>query len=186
MEKHVTSPTKRGIGDQVGPALICCRNSFSSCTGGKATSDDLHRKDWDGSSPQAGPGGSSPTVLPSRRGALLDVDRRSILDADQHRHYAHSPCHSECDAHCNLAPSCGTAELYRTQPLADPSHPSGPPGAVRQPNRAMNLCDRRDPASRSDKVHPSHQISWRKVAKANGPLRLVFWAAFSLTDRRSA
>ena len=119
-------------------------------------------------------------------GGLLDVDRRSVLDADQHRHYAHSPCHSECDAHCKLAPNCGTAELYRTQPLADPSHPSGPPGAVRQPNRAMNLCDRRDPASRSDKVHPSHQISWRKVAKANGPLRLVFWAAFSLTDRRSA
>ena len=52
-----------------------CRNSFSSCNDGKATSDDLHRKDWDGSSPQAGPGGSSPTFLPSRRGAFLDVDR---------------------------------------------------------------------------------------------------------------
>ena len=61
-----------------------CRNSFSSCNDGKATSDDLHRKDWDGSPPQAGPGGSSPTVLPSRRGALLDVDRGSLLDADQH------------------------------------------------------------------------------------------------------
>ena len=61
-----------------------CRNSFSSCNDGKATSDDLHRKDWDGSSPQAGPGGSSPTVLPSRRGAILDVDRGSLLDADQH------------------------------------------------------------------------------------------------------
>ena len=36
------------------------------------------------SSPQAGPGGSSPTVLPSRRGAILDVDRGSPLDADQH------------------------------------------------------------------------------------------------------
>ena len=30
-----------------------CRNSFSSCNDGKATSDDLHRKDWDGLSPQA-------------------------------------------------------------------------------------------------------------------------------------
>ena len=61
-----------------------CRNSFSSCNDGKATNDDLYRKDWDGSSP-LGPGGSSPTVLPSRRGALLDVDRGSLLDADQHR-----------------------------------------------------------------------------------------------------
>ena len=45
-----------------------CRNSFSWCNDGKATSDDLHRKDWDGSSQRAGPGGSSPTVLTSRRG----------------------------------------------------------------------------------------------------------------------
>ena len=27
-----------------------CRNSFSSGSDGKATRDDLHRKDWDGSS----------------------------------------------------------------------------------------------------------------------------------------
>ena len=60
-----------------------CRNSFSSCNDGKATSDDLHRRDWDGSFLRVGPGGSSPTVLPSRRGALLDVDRGSLLDADQ-------------------------------------------------------------------------------------------------------
>ena len=52
-----------------------CRNSFSSCNDGKATCDDLHRMNWDGSSPRAGSGGSSPTVIPSRRGALLDVDR---------------------------------------------------------------------------------------------------------------
>ena len=63
-----------------------CRNSFSSCNDGKATSDDLHRKDWDGSSLRAGPGGSSPTVLPTRRGALLDVDEGSLLDADQQFH----------------------------------------------------------------------------------------------------
>ena len=48
-----------------------CRNFFSSCNDGKATSDDLHRKDWDGSSPLVGPGGSSPTVLPSRRGGII-------------------------------------------------------------------------------------------------------------------
>ena len=29
-------------------------NSFSSGNEGKATRDDLHRKDWDGSSPRAG------------------------------------------------------------------------------------------------------------------------------------
>ena len=59
-----------------------CGNSFSSCNDGKATSDDLHRKDWDGSSLRAGPDGSSPTVLPSRKGALLDVDSGSALNSD--------------------------------------------------------------------------------------------------------
>ena len=43
-----------------------CRNSFSSCNDGKATSDDLHRKDWDGSSPQAGPAASPPRITNRR------------------------------------------------------------------------------------------------------------------------
>ena len=43
------SPTKRGKRRSVGPALIGCRNSFSSFTGGKANGDDLRGKDWDGS-----------------------------------------------------------------------------------------------------------------------------------------
>ena len=46
--------------------------------------DGLHRKDWDGSSLRAGPVGSSPTFLPSRWGALLGVDRGSLLNSDQY------------------------------------------------------------------------------------------------------
>ena len=35
-------------------------NSFSSGNEGKATRDDLHRKDWDGSSLRAGPAAAPP------------------------------------------------------------------------------------------------------------------------------
>ena len=63
-----------------------CRNSFSSCNDGKATCDDLHRMNWDGSSPRAGPGGSSPTVVPSRRGHYwTSIGGGSLLDADQQK-----------------------------------------------------------------------------------------------------
>ena len=45
-----------------------CRNSFSSCNDGKATRDDLHRKDWDGSSPRAGPAAAPPHLSPLQEG----------------------------------------------------------------------------------------------------------------------
>ena len=45
-----------------------CRNSFSSCNDGKATSDDLHRKDWDGSSLRAGPAAAPPHLSPLLEG----------------------------------------------------------------------------------------------------------------------
>ena len=48
-----------------------CRNSFSSCNDGKATSDDLHRKDWDGSSLRAGPAAAPPHLSPSWRGVAV-------------------------------------------------------------------------------------------------------------------
>ena len=50
-------------------------NFFSSSNDGKATSDDLHRKDWDGSSPQAGPAAAPPH--PSallKEGSTLNAD----------------------------------------------------------------------------------------------------------------
>ena len=43
-------------------------NSFSSGNEGKATRDDLHRKDWDGSSRRAGPAAVPPHLSP-----LLEV-----------------------------------------------------------------------------------------------------------------
>ena len=43
-------------------------NSFSSGNEGKATRDDLHRKDWDGSSRRAGP-----TAVPPHLSPLLEV-----------------------------------------------------------------------------------------------------------------
>ena len=46
-------------------------NSFSSGNEGKATRDDLHRKDWDGSSPRAGPAAAPPHLSP-----LLEVGHR--------------------------------------------------------------------------------------------------------------
>ena len=42
-------------------------NSFSSGNEGKATRDDLHRKDWDGSSLRAGPAAAPPHLSPSWR-----------------------------------------------------------------------------------------------------------------------
>ena len=60
-----------------------CRNSFPSGSDGKATSDDLHRKDWDGSSPQAGPAAASPHLSPFLGGgSQLDADWGSPLNAD--------------------------------------------------------------------------------------------------------
>ena len=42
-------PQRGAIGDQVGPALICCRNSFSSSNDGTANRVDLRREDRVGS-----------------------------------------------------------------------------------------------------------------------------------------
>ena len=51
-----------------------CRNSFSSCNDGKATRDDLHRKDWHGSSLRAGPAATPPYLSPpSGGGTQLDA-----------------------------------------------------------------------------------------------------------------
>ena len=58
-------------------------NSFSSGNEGKATRDDLHRKDWDGSSPQAGPAAAPPHLsLPPGGGSQLDEESGSPLNAD--------------------------------------------------------------------------------------------------------
>ena len=89
MKRYSVEKLARMTPDEANRRLILtpptgCRNSFSSCNDGTASNDDLHRKDCDGSSPQAGPGGSSPTVLPSRMGGI--IGRRwggSLLDADQ-------------------------------------------------------------------------------------------------------
>ena len=65
------------------PPPAGCRNSFSSCNDGKATSDDLNRKDWDGSSPQAGPAAAPPHLSPPPPGgrSQLDADWGSPLNA---------------------------------------------------------------------------------------------------------
>ena len=56
---------------------------FSSGNEGKATRDDLHRKDWDGSSPQAGPAAAPPHLsLPPGGGSQLDEESGSPLNAD--------------------------------------------------------------------------------------------------------
>ena len=47
-------PQRGGIGDQVGSALICCRNSFSSSNDGTASRVDLRRED------RAGPAAAPP------------------------------------------------------------------------------------------------------------------------------
>ena len=43
-------PLRGEISSKLTPPPSGCRNSFSSGSDGKATRDDLHRKDWDGSS----------------------------------------------------------------------------------------------------------------------------------------
>ena len=74
LECHATMTPEETNRRMILTPPVGCRNSFSSCNDGQATRDDLHSKDWDGSSPpRAGPGGASPTDLPSRWGALLDV-----------------------------------------------------------------------------------------------------------------
>ena len=47
-------PQRKGIDDQVGPTLICCRNSFSSSNDGTASRVDLRRED------RAGPAAALP------------------------------------------------------------------------------------------------------------------------------
>ena len=45
-------------------------NFFSSSNDGKATCDDLHRKDWEGSSPRAGPA-APPHLSPLLEGVTV-------------------------------------------------------------------------------------------------------------------
>ena len=53
-------------------------NSFSSGNEGKATRDDLHRKDWDGSSLRR----RLPICPPPGDGSQLDEESGSPLNAD--------------------------------------------------------------------------------------------------------
>ena len=55
---------------------------------------------------------SSPTVLPSRRGALLDVDRGSLLDADQHPDRLSRPLLPNPMAHASVLPPHRLGSLY--------------------------------------------------------------------------
>ena len=68
-------PKKGGIGDQIGRALICCRNSFSSSNDGTASRVDLRRED------RAGPAVPPPNCPSVPQWSELSTENETPLHA---------------------------------------------------------------------------------------------------------